>query len=219
MLYAHTAIRSARRGASAGAPRRTRRGLRAGAREEPGERPGSATAVVRAVERALGPEAIAALGPPPPRARAAQAEDEDVTPSPPGVPRPIRRALRRHGGARLVVAVAVASATLAALVAGSIVSAFSDGTEGDKSPPLPARLGAGSDLSDEGVPVDCVGRTPRRARARARSSRRHLAGAVLVAPADGAVLGWTVRGARGEMALQILRPRQGDVVPGHEEPV
>ena len=77
--------------------------------EEPGERPGSATAVVRAVERALGPEAIAALGPPPPRARAAQAEDEDVTPSPPGVPRPIRRALRRRSGARLVVAVAVAA--------------------------------------------------------------------------------------------------------------
>ncbi len=54
----------------------------------------------------------------------------------------------------------------------------------------------------------------RRARGRTTCSivQSDAPGAQLVAPADGVITGWAVRGASGEVALDVIRPRGADTV-------
>ena len=62
-----------------------------------------------------------------------------------------------------------------------------------------------------------LGRLPRRgAHARARRPcsivQSELPGGDVLVPADGAIVGWTVHGAEGEIALDVIRPRGSDTV-------
>ena len=174
----------------------------------PSERPASALAIVERAEHALDPETIVGLGPPP---SAQHAEDGETTPS--AVPRP-RESLFRHyrigHGARIALVAAIAGAVLSGLVTGLVVNAASgDGTD-DPVPSLPeGAVALGSDLSGPAVSVDCRGREPTAGSRPCSILQTALPDAVLVVPSNGAIVGWTVKGARGEIALQILRRREG----------
>jgi protein kinase-like protein len=172
--------------------------------KEPTRRPETARAIVDSVERAVGPETIAALGSPP---RPRLPEPGETTPS----PRPRTVIGRRLGSVRVpqVAAVVLVAAALSAVVTGFIVSAVTGGSAGEAVPAVPAgAVPLGSDLSRAGVPVDCRGRTASFASPPCSIIQAALPGAKLVAAQDGAVFGWTVRGARGELALQVLRRRE-----------
>ena len=76
-----------------------------------------------------------------------------------------------------------------------------------------ARRRSGSDLGA----ARSLARLPRRQRARAarspaRSYQAKAPGAQLIAPADGTIVGWSVRGARGELALDVIRPGGEDTI-------
>ena len=59
------------------------------------------------------------------------------------------------------------------------------------------------------APVDCSGRAPSGASQACTIVQTRLPGRRLVPPAAGAIRRWVVRGARGELALQVIR-RRGD---------
>jgi hypothetical protein len=101
-------------------------------------------------------------------------------------------------------AAAVALGALAALLVASIGPAG----ESDDAPALPAGTRAlGSSLGAQGVSsVDCLGRAPSGASDACTLVQTRLPGRRLVAPRDGVIRSWTVRGARGDLALQVLRP-------------
>jgi hypothetical protein len=77
-------------------------------------------------------------------------------------------------------------------------------------PPVsPGAQVLGSALPSAGVgSVDCDGRTPGGSSPACTVVQTRLPGRLLVAPRDGVIRSWQVRGARGELALQVLR-RQG----------
>jgi hypothetical protein len=105
----------------------------------------------------------------------------------------------------LAVAGIVAVATAAALVI------ILGGPDADSIPP-PKRgaTALGSKLTADGTgSVDCIGRPPSGASQACTIVQTRLPGRPLVPPAAGAVRRWVVRGARGELALQVIR-RHGD---------
>ncbi len=168
----------------------------------PTERPAHARGLLDAVERAIGPARLERLGPPPPPS----------TPTPgPSTPAPVpaRPSPRR----KLAPALIVSALLGAALAAGAMTLA--SGGEEDKRPVLrapavPQRAQPlGSELAATGRTVDCRGRRPSPASPACSIAQAALPGRRLVIPADGAIFGWAVRGARGEVALQALRPRDG----------
>jgi len=67
----------------------------------------------------------------------------------------------------------------------------------------------GSDLSRTGRTVDCTGRAPRPDSPECTVAQVDLPDGRVVIPEDGAILGWAVTGARGELALQVLRRQAG----------
>ena len=169
--------------------------------KDPARRPDSATAIIDAVEHALGAETITRLGPPvaPPGGRGSAGTT-------PGTPS--HAAGRRP--ARVTRAVVLAAAAGAAAAAGVMLIA-DDEPQTVPRPPVPVAKGAaalGSDLPAGGASVDCGGR-PRASLRPCSIAQASLPGARLVAPRDGAIYGWTVRGARGEVALQVFRRREG----------
>jgi hypothetical protein len=97
-----------------------------------------------------------------------------------------------------------AAATAVFLLAGGDESA---------SPAPPAQKGAlvlGSALPGSGVSsLDCEGRRATGASQACTLVQTTLAGRPVVARRDGAIRRWTVRGARGDLALRVLR-RRGD---------
>lgn len=114
---------------------------------------------------------------------------------PPAPPRRSRRLRRRAG----VAAVAVG----AALVAGLTGS----GAERDPIPqPASGAVALGSALAPGGIgSFDCSGRSPSGASQACTVVQTGLPGRRLVPPAAGAIRRWMVRGARGELALQVIR--------------
>jgi hypothetical protein len=95
--------------------------------------------------------------------------------------------------------------------------------EAPQAPPLPAgAVALGSRLGPGAVETrDCEGRPP------GPNSLACTFSAAVAAPADGVVRGWAVRGARGELAMQVVRRRsdgtytevgrsQYEVVPDEE---
>ena len=172
--------------------------------KDPSVRPRTAVKHVDEVDRALGAETIAGLGPPP---HAEPLDQEEITPS----PRPLSR--RRALSAR-TVRLALVAAAVGALLSGVITGLIVSGAQGTAEDPGPAPadgvVALGSDLSGSATSsVDCRGNG---ATARSRPCtilQTALPGAVVVAPEDGAIVGWAVKGARGELALEILRRREG----------
>lgn len=112
-------------------------------------------------------------------------------------------------------ALAGAAAALAAAGALGVVLASGGGTPtAGGVPPAPAGTRAiGSDLAPGGIEgVDCRGRPPGGGSSACTISQRELDGREVVAPVDGTITSWAVRGARGVLALQVLRSRHGRFV-------
>ena len=108
-------------------------------------------------------------------------------------------------------AAAAAAATLAAAVAAGVVLLRDGGRETAPAPPVPAgALAVGSALAPGDVAgVDCEGGAPGGASPACTIMQAALPGRPLVAPSDGIVRGWAVRGVRGRVALQVLVPAGG----------
>jgi tRNA A-37 threonylcarbamoyl transferase component Bud32 len=122
----------------------------------------------------------------------------------------------RRRGRRLVVAgVAVAAAaavtaTIALVVAGREEA----GSVESRAPPLLAGAKPlGSDLAPGAVrSVDCNGRPASGGSPDCTALQTRLSGRPLRVTRAGAIRRWAVRGARGELALQVLRRRDGHYV-------
>jgi serine/threonine-protein kinase len=114
----------------------------------------------------------------------------------PPPPRPARRANILAG-----IAAAALVATAAALFGGS------DPKPGHGLQVLAGARVLGSALAPAGIESrDCNGRPPSGASPQCTLVQTRLTGRVLVAPGDGVIRRWTVRGGRGRLALQVLRP-------------
>ena len=173
--------------------------LRAGLAKAPQERPATARELVAGLERAIGG---AELAPPP----VAVAQTAGPMPSP-ATPVPVRRGRRQ-----LLVPVALGVLAGAAAGAGAVALLADDPqprTSAAVLPVPPAAQPLGSALEREGRTVDCRGRSPSPSSPPCTVAQLALPGGRVVIPQDGAILGWGVRGARGEVALQVLRRRGG----------
>jgi hypothetical protein len=163
--------------------------------KNPDARPRSATAIVQAATAALGGRVFE----PPPLPKRAVAHDDTVT-------RPVRSGRRRRA-ALLVAGGALAGAALA----GGLVAALGGGGKPAAAvpPPLAQTRPLGSDLSQAGSTLDCRGRRPGLGSPDCTIVQTALPGGTLVAPQDGVIRRWAVRSATGEMALVVIRPREG----------
>ena len=112
---------------------------------------------------------------------------------------------RRHRRPALALAVAAIVAAVA------LVAHLAVGRDGPATPPpLRGTEPLGSALDAAGVrSQDCTGRPPSGASPACTLMQTGLPGRPLVAARDGAVVGWAVRGAGGELALQVIRKRRG----------
>jgi hypothetical protein len=110
----------------------------------------------------------------------------------------------------------LAAVALGAALIGAGAVALLQADEAQVEPPAPALPeGAQALGSDLGVPdrsLDCRGRDPGRGSPSCSVVQSELPAAQLVAPADGAIVGWAVGGASGEVALDVIRPRGDDTV-------
>jgi serine/threonine-protein kinase len=175
-------------------PARVDDAFRAGLAKAPGDRPASAADLVRRLQEAIG---HAELGPPPVAVAQTAAA---ITPPPAELAR-----------RRLLVPV-LAALALGALAGGGAVALL--GGDEDPQPAEPVALTKGtqrlgSELASDGRTVDCRGNRPTPASPACSVAQVALPGGRVVIPQDGAILGWGVRGARGEIALQVLRRRAG----------
>lgn len=196
VLYAHTSeaapAMSARR---PGLPRALDKVLAVALAKSPDRRPRHAKAILDEAAAALGPKAIAALGPPPQAAAATE---------PPSPPRASR--LRPAAIAGAAVGAAVAALGTALLVGGGERVTLA----GESVPAIPkGALPLGSELSAAGELVDCRARLPSRESPACSIAQAKLPARRLVAPRNGAVFGWSIRDAVGEIALQVFRRREG----------
>jgi hypothetical protein len=116
----------------------------------------------------------------------------------------VARAPRERRGRRALVGAGVPAA--AAIV---VVLATRGSDEQPRVPvPLPGATVLGSALPAAGVTsVSCTGKAPSENSAPCTIAQTRLAGAATTAARGGVIRRWTVRGARGAMALEVLRPR------------
>jgi hypothetical protein len=196
VLYAHTSEAapaiSARR---PGLPRALDKVFAAALAKSPARRPPHAKAILDEAAAALGPEAIAALGPPP----LAAVTNES--------PRPTRASRSRLAA----IVAAAAGGAVAALGTALLMDRGERATlAGEPVPAIPnGALPLGSDLAAAGELLDCRARLPSRESPACSLAQADLPGRRLVAPREGAVFGWSIRDARGEIALQVFRRREG----------
>jgi serine/threonine-protein kinase len=182
----------------------------------PAERPASATALVEAVAALVDP----ALGPPVPR-RPPPAETTTASPSarfartarptspahaapadaarPPSHAAPAGTAPPHTARRRLVGAGALVAAALVG--AGVAWWLHGDGAAAPVFPPVRGARVLGSDLARPGVARVCRGGCT--------LLQTALPGATLVVPQSGVIRRWGVRSAHGELALTVLREREG----------
>jgi Protein kinase domain len=167
--------------------------------KEPGARFATAGGLIDAVEAAL--DGIDDL--PSPDPTIGRLEAATIAPGFRGEPigRPRRRLLPWLALAALVGAGAALG--IRALVAddggGSTAAA-------SVPPPLSGMQVLGSDLKHAGHTVDCVARPVTPSSTGCAIAQAQLPGHTLVVPQDGVIRRWTVRSARGELALAVLRP-------------
>ncbi|HEX5910466.1 MAG TPA: serine/threonine-protein kinase [Thermoleophilaceae bacterium] len=174
--------------------------------KDPADRPASAKDLVGGVRDALGDEAGAELGAP-------------VPPAPPpaaGVPPSAGTPSRR----RWIAAIVATGIGAAALGAGA-AALSDDGRHRPEVPVPPPAKGAqviGSELGAPDRSLDCRGDEPRGRSVACSIVQARNAGAKLIVPADGTIVGWSVRGARGEMALDVIRPSGEDTIRVNRSP-
>jgi predicted Ser/Thr protein kinase len=176
-----------------------------GLAKEPDRRPPSAGALVDSVRDALGRERVEELGPPRLGGRAGRIPPTTDLARPPSGGSPKR--------SRLVLA---AGAVLVAAVLGAGVATLVDDDAQGSDVPVPAVAASaqplGSILAEPDRSVDCRGEAPSPRSDACAIAQTQLPGAELVVPADGMVVGWGVRGADGELALDVIRPRGPDTL-------
>jgi hypothetical protein len=122
----------------------------------------------------------------------------------------IRDRSPRPGRRRGALVAAAAAAIALVVVAGVVTGIGSGGDDADReAPPPPAGAQPlGSALAAGGVEsVDCDGSEPSGASLACTISPRSLDGRPVTVPIDGTITSWAVRGARGTLALQVLRGR------------
>jgi hypothetical protein len=168
--------------------------------KEPERRPRSAAGLVAEVADALGDGLARRLGPPPARA---PATEEPAAAAVAPAPSPGRRPL---------VIATVAGALAGALAVGAILLVGGGNDDATDGQPPPAARGAavlGSDLSGEAdVTANCRGHAQARAAPACSLMQSRLPGRPLVAARDGVISSWAVRGAKGDMSIQVLRARE-----------
>lgn len=184
--------------------------------KDPADRPGSAQALIADVRERMG-AGVASLGPA--AIGAGLPKETTPTPIPHATTLPPSKA---NGGSqaqrsRRTRIVSLAGVGLAGLALG--VAAFAlldDGAAPGATVPVPAvAAGAealGSDLDTVDRTVDCLGGEPGAGSKPCSIAQSELPGAQLLVPADGMIVGWAVSGARGEVALDVIRPRGEDTV-------
>jgi Protein kinase domain len=177
--------------------------------KEPSERPGCASDFVAAVRGALERSGAIELPPPPPpgaEALHASTTDEPLAP----VPARVAPVPRRPTRAALLVALGVLAGAAAVAVAWAVLGS-GDETQVPVAPADRAGLVyVGADLN--GGPtrtLDCRGRAAASASPACTVTQAALPGATVVVPRDGLIRQWSVRGARGDVTLAVLRPREG----------
>jgi predicted Ser/Thr protein kinase len=174
-----------------------------GLAKDPAQRPASARELVAQVRQVLGERALFALGPPEVASRTGPRPPDAPIAAPPARWRPL-------------AALAGVAVVAAALGAGAVALIGREADRVEEEAPVPAvAAGAtalGSPLGRPDRSVGCSGRAPRPASVPCSIVQAGLPGAQLLAPADGAIVGWSVRGARGDLALDVIRPRGEETV-------
>jgi len=171
--------------------------------KDPSERPDSATALVDEIAETLERAGLASLGPPPPPGAGAL-EEQTVEPLPLAPPPEEGRPLRRPA------AWLVAAGLAGAAIAGGLIGLIGDGGD-HEAKAVPATLAGaqalGSDLAEPGRALDCQGHNMRAGSPGCTIVQSALPGTALVVQEDGVIRRWSVRSARGELALSVVRPR------------
>jgi serine/threonine-protein kinase len=210
-LFAHTSEPAPRAtGRRAELPASLDEVLAQGLAKRPEDRPRSAVALMESVAGALEEVDLALLGPPAPPGDDAFAGDTTLTPGTVDMP---ARAETRPAPGRARTAALVAAAALGGAVIGAGIAILADkDTAADTEAPPPALAGStvlGSDLLEPGAPRDCRGRTVSTTSPGCTIAQLRLPGQRIVVPAPGVIRRWSVRSALGEIALAVLRPREG----------
>jgi tRNA A-37 threonylcarbamoyl transferase component Bud32 len=184
-------------------PRQLDAVMEAALAKQPEARPATAREIVGAARDALGPT-VQTLGSP----RVALATE----PAPAAIPAPVprRRSIPRMAlwGAALLAAAAVGVGVAVLLDDGG-----GEGTAEAEVPVPAVAPGAqalGGDLALPDRSLDCRGKELTPASPSCAIAQSALPGATLLVPADGMIVGWAVRGASGELALDVIRPRGTD---------
>ncbi len=119
--------------------------------------------------------------------------------------------IRTAQQSRPLLAVAAATGVLAVAGAAAALTLSGDGEPAQPVPAPPVTEGAtaiGSSLAPGSAEtVDCDGRVPSGSSITCTVMQTELDGRPLVAPFAGIVRAWAVRGAKGRLALQILKPK------------
>jgi hypothetical protein len=116
------------------------------------------------------------------------------------------------GGRRravLLVTAALAGAAVATAVAVVLDDDPQPAEAAAAPPPLRGAIVIGSDLAAPGRALDCRGERPGPESPGCTIEQGALPRRTVVVPEDGVVRRWSVRDAGGELALAVLRPREG----------
>lgn len=172
--------------------------------KEPDRRPATAAELVDSVRDAIG-EGLEGLGPPRIGARAARIPPTGEI----GLP-------SAHAPDRRSRVAVLAGAILAAAVVGAGAAQLlgNDDAQGFDTPipEVPASAEAlGSSLPEPDRSVGCSGQEEPDSEACSIAQTR-LPGADLIVPENGEIVGWAVRGASGEVSLDVIRPRGAETV-------
>jgi protein kinase-like protein len=97
---------------------------------------------------------------------------------------------------------------VAAIAATLAIVLLVDGRRGQKTVPrvLPGAVALGSTLESAGASVDCTGQTPSGSSAACTVAQTMLLGRAVSPERAGVIRRWAVRGAHGQLALEVLRP-------------
>lgn len=181
--------------------------------KDPAARPATAVELVAQVRDALGDHAAALPSPPAAIGPAPQAATVDV-PAPDSASSSRGRGLRP--GAWLAIGV-VAGIVVPIVVLILVTLGGGDDAvpAGDDAVPSAGAgfevLGASLQPSDDIASGDCRGAAPTGSSPACTLLQTELPGRRVVVRSDGALRAWAVRGARGELALQVLRRRSGEI--------
>ena len=158
---------------------------------------------MRAVRDALG-SGVGTLGSPQVVSPFAHSSGEIALPPP---------AREHRRGVRVAAWVGVLIVGAALGVAGALLA---DDDEAREEVPLaavpPAAQALGSDLAIPERSLDCRGRAPTQSSPSCSIVQTELPGGTVLVPEDGVIVGWTVRGAHGDLAVDVIRPRGSDTV-------